>query len=54
MNASGVAQSLHLLIGARQPVFIWGPPGIGNSDVVRQVAGEKDVPLREPARIARG
>jgi hypothetical protein len=47
MNASGVAQSLHLLFDARQPVFIWGPPGIGKSDVVRQVAGEKDVPLKD-------
>lgn len=47
MKASGVASSLHLLFDARQPVFIWGPPGIGKSDVVRQVAKERNVSLRD-------
>ena len=27
-------------IAANQPCFLWGAPGIGKSDVVRQVADE--------------
>jgi hypothetical protein len=47
MKASGVASALRLLFDARQPVFIWGPPGVGKSDVVRQVAEERNVSLRD-------
>ena len=47
MKASGVAGSLHLLVESRQPVFIWGGPGIGKSDVVRQVAEAKKIPLKD-------
>lgn len=47
MKPSGVASSLLLLVDARQPVFIWGAPGIGKSDVVRQVAKAKNVPLKD-------
>lgn len=47
MKASGVALSLHLLVDARQPVFIWGPPGVGKSDVVHQVADAKNRVLRD-------
>jgi hypothetical protein len=47
MKASAIASSLHLLVDARQPVFIWGPPGVGKSDVVRQVAKSKKVALRD-------
>ena len=47
MKASGVARSLLLLVDARQPVFIWGPPGVGKSDVVRQIAETKKVALKD-------
>jgi hypothetical protein len=47
MKASGVASALHLLVDARQPVFIWGPPGVGKSDVVRQVADARSALLRD-------
>ena len=30
--------ALQALIGANQPTMVWGPPGIGKSDVARQVA----------------
>ena len=30
--------ALELLVAARQPVMVWGPPGIGKSDIARQVA----------------
>ena len=26
----------------QRPVFLWGPPGIGKSDIVKQIAGETD------------
>ena len=47
MKASAVAAALNLLVSARQPVFIWGGPGIGKSDVVRQLAKAKGVPLKD-------
>lgn len=29
-------------IAKRRPIFIWGPPGVGKSDMVNQIAGEYD------------
>jgi len=40
MKPSNVKQSLKVALQARKPVFVWGPPGVGKSDTVRQVAGE--------------
>lgn len=39
MKPSQVVSSLNLLIDKQQPCFIWGPPGVGKSDVVAQVVG---------------
>jgi MoxR-like ATPase len=47
MKASGVANALLLLVDSRQPVFIWGGPGVGKSDVVREVAATKKVALKD-------
>ncbi len=38
MKLSIVAEALKALIKAGRPGFLWGPPGIGKSDVVRQIA----------------
>lgn len=38
MNSESIIQALELLIAIRQPVFLWGPPGIGKSQVVLQTA----------------
>lgn len=38
MKPSRVMEALKVCIAAKQPVFLWGPPGVGKSDVVRQVA----------------
>jgi len=39
MKASQIAKSLELLITIEQPVFLWGPPGVGKSrQVVKQTA----------------
>lgn len=38
MKASAIASALRTMIAARQPVFLWGGPGIGKSAIVLQVA----------------
>ena len=38
MKASQIAQSLNTLIQIKQPCFLWGPPGIGKSQVVAQTS----------------
>lgn len=38
MNPKRIVSSLHTLIKSRQPVFLWGPPGVGKSQIVAQVA----------------
>lgn len=38
MRPSLVSQALHSLVGIRQPVFLWGPPGVGKSRLVADVA----------------
>ena len=50
MKASLIFTALRALVAARQPVFIWGGPGIGKSAVVRQLAeamGVSETPIRE-------
>lgn len=38
MNSSDVSKALASLLPIGQPVFIWGPPGVGKSQVVAQTA----------------
>jgi hypothetical protein len=38
MKPSELASVLPALIESRQPVMVWGPPGIGKSQIIRQVA----------------
>ena len=45
MKASQIAQSLATLIQIKQPAFLWGPPGIGKSQVVAQMASALDLEL---------
>ncbi len=45
MNPSQVVASLHKLIKIKQPIFLWGAPGIGKSQIVAQVAKEKNYKL---------
>lgn len=47
MKASVISAALRSLVSARQPVFIWGGPGIGKSAVVRQLASTLGVPLQD-------
>ncbi|MDL2316458.1 MoxR family ATPase [Desulfovibrio sp. OttesenSCG-928-A18] len=45
MIPSHIVAALGSLLNIRQPVFIWGPPGVGKSQVVAQVAKEKGLAL---------
>ena len=45
-------------INKKRPIFMWGPPGIGKSDIVKQIADEQErpvidvrLPLWEPTDI---
>jgi DNA polymerase III delta prime subunit len=40
ITAIQAARSLKQAMKAKRPVFLWGPPGIGKSDVVQQLAVE--------------
>ncbi len=40
-----IISSLHTLISIKQPVFLWGAPGIGKSQIVSQVAKERNLEL---------
>ncbi len=43
MNPSSVKRSLAHLTERQVPVFLWGPPGIGKSSIVAQIAKEKGI-----------
>src|SRR4051812_12015356 len=45
MSPSEVARALCALVPARRPVYVWGPPGVGKSSVVRQAAESLDLDL---------
>lgn len=45
MRPTQVVQALGYLVAANQPVMIHGSPGVGKSDVVRQVARENDMEM---------
>ena len=38
LRPSELAETLALLVEARQPTLVWGPPGSAKSDIARQVA----------------
>jgi MoxR-like ATPase len=38
MKPSDIASSLQLLAQIQKPAFVWGPPGVGKSQIVAQVA----------------
>ncbi len=47
MGPEQIASALRTLLSIRQPVFLWGAPGVGKSQVVAQVAREKGLILRD-------
>jgi hypothetical protein len=47
MKASVIYRALRTLVAAKQPVFIWGGPGIGKSAIVRHLAADSALPLQD-------
>jgi hypothetical protein len=47
MKASEIFAAVTLLVEVRQPVFVWGAPGVGKSQVMAQVAEARKVPLQD-------
>ncbi|MGE4518232.1 MAG: ATP-binding protein [Desulfobacteraceae bacterium] len=45
MKAFDLIDSVKIMFAARQPLYIWGPPGVGKSQVVKQAADELGVGL---------
>lgn len=43
MNPKSVKKSISHLIQRKVPVFLWGPPGIGKSSIVAQIAKDKNI-----------
>lgn len=47
MKPSSVRKALNHLIAVKRPAFLWGPPGVGKSDVVAKVAADSKLELRD-------
>ncbi|MEA3374043.1 MAG: MoxR family ATPase [Campylobacterota bacterium] len=43
MRASEITASLEALIEQKIPTFLWGPPGIGKSSIVKQIAEKESI-----------
>jgi hypothetical protein len=40
-------RAIRKCIKIQRPVFLWGPPGIGKSDIVKQIGEEQNRPVRD-------
>lgn len=47
MKPSSVARVLDHCISIKRPVFLWGPPGIGKSDIISKLAESNGMELRD-------
>lgn len=47
MKPSALRTALAHLITVQRPPFLWGPPGVGKSDVIRQVTEDLGIELRD-------
>ena len=45
MKPSLLKQALKTTLHANISTFLWGPPGVGKSDIVRQVANDENIDL---------
>jgi hypothetical protein len=43
MNPQKIKRSVEHLIERKVPIFLWGPPGIGKSSIIAQIAKEKGI-----------
>lgn len=47
MTPAQIIMALQTLLDIRQPVFIWGPPGVGKSQIVAELARMRGLPLQD-------
>lgn len=47
MKPSSIRTALPKLIAKQRPVFLWGAPGVGKSDVIKQIAVDLKLELRD-------
>ena len=47
MKPSAVKQQLINSYKAKTPAFVWGAPGVGKSDLIRQVGAELGVTVKD-------
>jgi len=47
MKASDLQTALDHLLNTKQPVFIWGAPGVGKSQIVKQTAEKHDLKFQD-------
>jgi hypothetical protein len=45
MKPTRVEQVIHHLLDTRWPAFVWGPPGVGKSSIVRKIANDRKLVL---------
>jgi MoxR-like ATPase len=45
MRPSQIVSALNLCLDVQQPVMIWGSPGVGKSDTVKQTAEKRNIDL---------
>jgi hypothetical protein len=45
MKAFDLIESVKIMYNAKQPLYIWGPPGVGKSSVVKQAADDLEIGL---------
>jgi hypothetical protein len=43
MNPQSAKRAIAHLVDRKVPMFVWGPPGIGKSSIVKQIAKEKEL-----------
>jgi MoxR-like ATPase len=47
MKPSSIRSAIPKLIAKQRPVFLWGAPGVGKSDVVKQITEDMSLELRD-------
>lgn len=47
MKPSQLVKAINVMVDIKQPVFLWGPPGVGKSQVIKQVADKRGIQFKD-------